>query len=129
MTISYTNLSTALARTKERSGATSADDTYLTELLQMSAGVDASSTTHYRPFYAAARWIEQDQGQQALSDAKNGVKFTGLAKPIASLMALQVAYDLANALTVPDGFQATIAGVIRPFPLVGSRSVEFRTLP
>jgi hypothetical protein len=44
---------------------------------------------------------------QTLASAE-GVVFTGLAKPIASLLALQSAYDTANALVVPAGFEAIL---------------------
>ena len=101
----YTDLAGALARTKERSGASGADDALLTELLNMSAGTAADSTTHYRPFYVAATWMEQNQSAQQLLEA-DGAKFTGLAKPIASLLRLQAAYDRANGLTIPEGFEA-----------------------
>ena len=96
----------ALARAKERSGATDADDEYLNELLTLSAGVDADQVTHYRPFYCAAKWIEQNRPAQTLSEAAGGTKFTGLQKPIDSLLALQRAYDQAQDLDVPDGFEA-----------------------
>ena len=103
--MSYISLPDALARAKERSGATEVDDEYLNELLQLSAGTAPDEATHYRPFYVAARWLEQNRGQQALESA-DGAKFTGYAKPIASLMNLQAAYDKSHALTVPDGFEA-----------------------
>ena len=103
--MTYTDLAASLARCKERSKATSADDAYLTELLELSAGKDASETTHYRPFLVAALYLEQNQSKQQISEAK-GVKFTGLVTPIASLLKLQLAYDQANKLTIPDGFEA-----------------------
>ena len=102
----YTDLSAALARAKERSGATATDNDYLTEILNLSAGTDASNVTHYRPFFVAAKWLEQNRGQQALKKAKDGIEFTGLAKPIESLLALQASYDQAQGLTVPAGFEA-----------------------
>ena len=95
----------ALARAKERSGATDVDDDYLNELLTLSSGVDVDKVTHYRPFYCAAKSIEQNRPAQTLSEA-SGTKFTGLQKPIDSLLALQRAYDQAQGLTVPDGFEA-----------------------
>ncbi|MEO0988152.1 MAG: hypothetical protein AAFY20_21830 [Cyanobacteria bacterium J06639_14] len=103
--MTYTDLAAALARAKERSGATATDDEYLTELLGMSAGTDSASTLHYRPFFVAAKWLEQNQTQQTISKA-DGAEFTGLAKPIESLLALQASYDAANDLTIPDGFEA-----------------------
>lgn len=102
--MTYTVLADALIRTKERCGATTADDGYLTELLTLSAG-KAGSVTHYRVFFVAAKWLEQNRAQQALSKA-DGAEFTGLAKPIASLLNMQAAYDAANELTVPKGFEA-----------------------
>ena len=100
----YLDQAAALARAKERSGATDADDAYLNELLVMSAGT-VDSVTHYRPFYCAAKWIEQNRPAQTLSEA-NGTKFTGLVTPIDSLLQLQRSYDEAKALSVPNGFEA-----------------------
>jgi len=121
----YLVLSAALARAKERSGAASADDAYLTELLQLSAGRDPDNVVHYRPFLVGARWLEQNRAQQALSEA-DGAKFTGLLLPISSLLQLQAAYDKANNLTIPDGFEALSSEVteqrqLRPFR-IGSSS-------
>lgn len=101
----YTTLADALLRAKERSGATEVDDIFLTELLVFSAGKAPDGVNHYRPFLVAARWLEQNRAQQAISEAE-GAKFTGLATPIASLLQLQLAYDRANELTVPQGFEA-----------------------
>ncbi len=117
----YTDLQASLARTKERSGATSADDSYLTELLILSAGVDASGVTHQRIFYVAAKFLEQNRAGQALSEA-DGAKFTGLAKPIASLLNMQAAYDIANQLIVPKGFEAG-AGAASQSARFGSGSI------
>ena len=105
--MTYLDQAAALARAKERSGATDADETFLNELLTLSKGADANQVTHYRPFYCAAKWIEQNRPQQTLSEAAGGTKFTGLQKPIDSLLALQRAYDQANKLEVPEGFEAT----------------------
>lgn len=101
----YTVLAEALARAKERSGATSADDVYLTELLTLSAGKAPDAVTHYRPFYCAAKWMEQDKAKQALKKAGD-VEFTGLAAPISSLVNLQASLDQALELTIPKGFEA-----------------------
>lgn len=104
--MAYTDLAAALARAKERAGATANDDAYLTELLEMSAGTDANAVKHFRPFLVAARHLEQNRGAQTLKRAKDGIEFTGLAKPIASLLGLQAAYDAKHGLTVPAGFEA-----------------------
>lgn len=127
--MSYTNLAAALARAKERSGATSADDAYLTELLQLSAGADATGATHYRCFYVAAKWLEQNRAQQTLSEAKGGTKFTGLAKPIASLMQLQMAYDTAQGLTIPKGMEAVQLGLPRLMRFQGTQSQPTQIQP
>jgi hypothetical protein len=110
----YLDLDEALDRAKERSQgqATTADDDYLTELLQMSAGIDAAEVVHYRPFLAAARLLEQKLAAQTLASA-DGAVFTGLSKPIESLLQLQAAYDSANALVVPAGFEAIPPGLQR----------------
>ncbi|MEM7771968.1 MAG: hypothetical protein AAF327_15840 [Cyanobacteria bacterium P01_A01_bin.37] len=113
----YLLIADALTRTKERSGATDGDDTLLTELLNQAAGT-VGGVTHYRPFYVAARFIEQNTGVQTLSEAK-GVKFTGQWRVIASLMSTQAAYDSANGLTVPTGYEAQVTSAL---PRYSSRS-------
>jgi hypothetical protein len=101
----YTDLAAALNRVKERSGATAQDDSYLTELLTASAGKNAANETIYRPYFCAAKWIEQNRAAQTLKEA-DGVKFTGLTTVISSLFVLQDGFDKAFALTVPAGFEA-----------------------
>lgn len=103
--MAYLVLADALARAKERSGATSANDAFLTEVLNFSAGKTAANVTHYRPYYAAAKFLEQAQSIHKISKA-DGAEFTGLAVPIASLLNLQAAYDAANELIIPAGFEA-----------------------
>ena len=105
----YEVLADALIRAKERSGATAVDDPYLTELLVISAGKDPNNVTQYRPFFVAAKWLEQNLSAQALSEA-DGVKFTGQATPIASLLALQASIDQALSLTIPPGMEAVVPG-------------------
>jgi hypothetical protein len=104
----YLDLDSALDRAKERcQRETTANDEYLEELLVMSAGT-VEGVTHYRPFYAAARFIGQDPDIRDISEASGEAKFT-LAQPrIAELMALQGAYDSAYKLTIPPGMQAAI---------------------
>lgn len=121
----YTELSAALTRAKERSGATEADDEYLAELLELSAGTAPDGVTHYRPFVCAARWIEQNASAQTLLEAE-GVKFTGLAKPIESLLQMQAAYDQALQLTVPPGFEVV---QVAPASRHSTRSHSPKILP
>lgn len=108
--MAYTVLAASLTRAKERcqGRASDADDVWLTEMLELSAGTDAGGITHYRPYYVAAKFLEQTLADQTVASA-DGAVFTGLVKPIASLMALQAAYDQAKALTIPAGFEAQTA--------------------
>lgn len=121
----FLTLPAALARAKERcqGKATAADDGFLSELLEMSAGTVAG-VTHFRPYYVSARFLEQKQSAQSISEA-DGAKFTGLAKPIASLMQVQAAYDSAYALEIPPGFEAVQEGPQR----LRSRSVNYQLRP
>lgn len=104
--MAYTVLAAALTRAKERSTAPDTADDYLTELLDMSAGT-ANGVTHYRPFICAARWLEQNRRDQTIAKG-DGAEFTGQAKPIRSLYDLQLAYDKANGLTVPEGWEVPV---------------------
>jgi hypothetical protein len=99
----YTDINQALVRAKERGNAKAADEVYLTELLQMSVGVhrETGETVH-RPFYVAAKYLEQSRRDQTLKEA-DGAKFTGQAVPIASLLDQQFALDAD--LIVPWQYQ------------------------
>jgi hypothetical protein len=107
----YLTIPLALARAKERCQRESErDDGLLTELLLLSAG-SAEGVTHYRPFYAAARFIAQDPDIRDLARAEGEAEFT-LAQPrIDDLMGFQFAYDSAYNLTVPRGMEADAFGV------------------
>lgn len=124
----YLNINTALLRAKERcqGKATSADDPWLREMLNMSAGT-VGGVAHYRPYYCAAKLLEQKQSAQTISEA-DGAKFTGLALPIASLFDLQSAYDKANGVQVPAGFEAVTTGS-NILPRLRSRSVSYSLRP
>lgn len=117
----------ALNRAKERSGATENDEVYLTELLDISAGIDTIGTQHFRPFYVAAKFIEQNQTVHTLKEA-DAVVFTGLPIPIASLLALQAAYDAANSLIIPPGFEAITPQSITPSPIFSTRVLRTKVL-
>lgn len=80
-------------------------DSYLTNQLEVSAGKNSAAETVYRPYYVAAKFLEQLRSQQTVSEADQA-KFTGLALPIASLLGQQAALDKALGLTVPPGFEA-----------------------
>lgn len=102
----FTDISAALARAKERAGADATADEFLTEILELSSALDAADVRHYRPYITAARFLEQDLGGQRLKKAKDGIEFTGLVTPIASLLNMQQAYDLSKGLIVPPGYEA-----------------------
>lgn len=89
----YTELADALERARERSAANQSDEKYLIEILQMSSGVHKiTGQIVYRPFYAAAKWIQQSRRDQSVTQAAD-VKFTGQETPIASLLDLQRSLD------------------------------------
>lgn len=89
----YSDLSLALERARERSTAKPSDDKYLLEILELSYGIHkVSEQIVYRPFYAAAKFLEQARKDQTISQATE-VKFTGQKVPIASLLDLQRSLD------------------------------------
>lgn len=101
----YTVKADSLLRAKERAANAGAEaDAFLNELLDLSAGIDSSGTTHFRIFYCASVWLEQSPQFQTLSKAE-GIEFTQMVSAIASLRSLQVGYDLRYQLIVPKGFQ------------------------
>jgi hypothetical protein len=127
----YASLEAALNRARERSAATNSDE-LLTELLELSAGTRKDTAAReYRPFYVAARYLEQ-AGSQQIAEA-DGVKFTGMKTPIVSLMALQRSLDAA--LIVPEGFEAIATSESLPaaptarLPRFGTSSVSSQPRP
>jgi len=125
--IAYTDLAASLVRSKERCAgyATDTDNQLLTELLQLSAGLNIQDVTHYRPYLVAALFLEQSPQVQSLKEA-DGVVFSQLKDAIASLRNLQSAYDSSHNLTVPSGFEA---GTKRsPLPFTSS-SVPLKVIP
>lgn len=96
----YTNLSTALTRAKERASLTTSEgDSFLTDYLNIFTGVTPTNVIHYRPFAAAANYLEQSPQYQQLSQAGD-VKFTQMKTAIQSLYSLQNQYDVTYQLTV-----------------------------
>lgn len=85
-------------------------DGYLTNQLQISAGLKVA-TVYYRPYYVAAKFLEQLRSQQAIAKA-DGAEFTGLQKPIESLLGQQIALDKSLGLEVPAGFEAILPGCV-----------------
>jgi hypothetical protein len=121
--MAYLEKAQALAAIKElpavRELPVAADEAFLNDLLTSSAGQvpsggasDAEQTytagvTVYRHYYVAARFLETLRSQHVLSQGGSGIVFTGLATPIASLMALQQGIDSSLKLIVPAGFEAS----------------------
>jgi hypothetical protein len=85
------------------------DIEFISDLLELSAGIDPSGAIVYRYYYVAARRLQTNLEIQALSKAEDGVTFTGQAIPIETLLNLQLAIDLSIPLIVPQGFSASEA--------------------
>lgn len=127
----YTNKVEALIRAKERAANAGPEaDSFLGEFLDLSAASDASEAIHYRVFLAAAVWLEQSPQFQLLSQAEDGVKFTQMKDAIASLRALQAAYDSVQGLTVPPGMTAVITTTKSRSPVAfGSSTLKTVVMP
>lgn len=108
----YTTKTEALGIAKERSGITDATlDNLINDYLDLSAGTEEPSITHYRPFWVASFLVQQSRTDQALSAATDGVSFTQYKIPIQSLIYLQGAYDERYSLVIPKGFEANLSAV------------------
>ncbi|HEY9648632.1 MAG TPA: hypothetical protein V6C88_19785 [Chroococcidiopsis sp.] len=108
-------------------------DAYLTRRLTASAGKLPSGATEYRPFYVAAKFLEQYRPQQTLVKG-DGAEFTGLKKPIESLLGEQAAIDQALGLTIPAGYEAILPGCVtcsnaQAPTRFGTRSQRSTTVP
>jgi hypothetical protein len=106
-------------------------DAWATNQLEISAGKNPEQVTVYRPYYVAAKFLEQLRSQQTISEA-DGAKFTGLALPIASLLSMQAALDTSLGLTVPPGFEAiaTAGSAPRAFRFAsGTRTIPTQIRP
>lgn len=80
---------------------------FINSLLDIAIGKTDTDITVYRPFYVAAKELEQ-RFTNNLKEA-DGAVFLQYEKQIASLLALQVALDLADGLIIPDSFSAVLA--------------------
>ena len=102
----YGDRAAALERAKAASTiANLIDDTYAGELLDLSAG-ELEDVTEYRPFWVAAKLVEQLSKKKELIEAKN-VKFSlQLDRLISSLYGQQRSIDLSQSTVVPDGMEA-----------------------
>jgi hypothetical protein len=108
----YTDLDQAVTRAKERSAAQAKDEAYIRELLQISHGIHKTTQEIvFRPFYVAAKFLEQSRRDQTLKKADKA-EFTGQALPIESLLGLQRALDAD--LDVPPSFAIANDGIEMP---------------
>lgn len=98
----------ALAMCKNRLDYDEDEDSFFIDsMLDISIGKTIDEIVVYRPFYVAAKELEQ-RFTNNLQEA-DGVKFLQYEKQIASLLALQVSLDLADSLTITDSFSAVLA--------------------
>lgn len=108
----FLDLALAMDRVKERSSLSSpVQDSYIEEILTLSAGSTPDQPLVYRPYYVAALILEQDVSRQQLTKAGD-VEFTQFITVIQSLRSLQYAFDLANKLTLPPGMEIVIPELI-----------------
>ncbi len=119
----------ALLRAKERAANAGIDaDSFMGEFLDLSARKDINAAIHYAVFLTAAVWLEQSPTYQSLKQAENGVQFTQLLEVIASLRALQAAYDAANSLIIPPGFEAIALEQTAVTPIFSTRVLRTKVL-
>lgn len=127
--MTYSNLSDALIAIKHlpatRGFFSDADEEFLVQLLLASAAKSADGlVTYYRIYYVAAKFLQQPAKLHQVSETDPGIKFTGMAVPIASLLDLQAAEDVANGWVVPLGYRVT---EVRSQLIFGSGSVQLKS--
>ena len=82
----------------------------------------------FRCYYVAAKLMEQSRDDQTLRQA-DGATFTGLERPITSLLMEQYATDQAYPVAIASGFDAVsalqaVVGLDKALMLIGSQSVS-----
>ena len=105
----YLNMADAIARVKERVASESKnDDSYIEELLDTSYGLHKTTgELCYRPFWVAAKILEQSLDRQEL-ESDDSTKFTGFKIPIKSLLELQANLDMELDVRPGFGFRGSI---------------------
>lgn len=106
--MAYTELTEMVTLVNQLTGVTGID-ALVRRKLGDSAATDPNGTLTYRPYFVAAKVLQQDRTTQAL-DSAEGVKFTRMEPVIASLMAEQQSLDSSLQLEVPAGFAAIVDG-------------------
>lgn len=105
----YLDLLECIELVKERAQVTdTTKEAAIENLLEDSAGLTYDGVTDvYRPYFTAARFLEQDHQTQKLSKAGD-VVFTGLAAVIASLYNQQAGIDQKYQLIISSAFLAPV---------------------
>lgn len=67
----------------------------------------ASGTTIYRPYWVAAKLLQQNRPDQVLTGA-DGASFSNLVTMIQSMMDEQLRLDQSLGLEIPSGFAAVL---------------------
>lgn len=126
----YLDKAEALVRSRERAANAGVEaEPFMNEFLDLSARKDAEGETHFAVFLTSAVWLEQSPKFQLLSQAEDGVKFTQMRDAIASLRALQAAYDAANMLVVPPGMEAIAPSSTKKLPLFNTQVLRTKVSP
>lgn len=124
----YLDKAEALVRSRERAANAGPEaEAFMGEFLDLSAREDLEGRTHFAVFLTSAIFLEQSPQFQQLSEA-DGVKFTQMRDAIASLRALQSAYDAANMLMIPAGMEATSPTTKNP-PLFSTQVLRTKVSP
>lgn len=98
-----------LERIQDRGDTAKADEiAFIDTLLDDSKAQTTAGATHWRPYWAAAVWLEQNIAVQQF-DAADEATFSHDQPTINSLFALQRSYDLSRQLVVPVGYEPTTA--------------------
>ena len=107
-----TDIEVALDIALDESKLESDREDKILRILDYSAGSKSDGTLCYRPWYAAAKALDEDLDTQALVKA-DGAQFTGQIRPIRSLYNAQHSIDLVDGarhgIVVPPEFSASVA--------------------
>ena len=105
MAYDYTSLTSSRRLVSTLTGITDSNKLEIMEQNLIDSAALKNGITYYRPYYVAARHIQRNRLDQAIKSA-DGATFTNLETMVRSFLEEQLALDLANDWTVPDGFSA-----------------------
>lgn len=116
-------------RSRERAANAGLEaEPFMGEFLELAARKDKEENVHFPVFLCAAVWLEQSPKFQLLKKAEDGVEFDQMRVAIASLRALQAAYDSANGLVVPPGMEAIAPSITKKSPLFSTQILRTKVL-